>query len=392
MLALSVGIGFGLAHLLGIDRVEDLWRVAEKGGTLLLALVASPIAWFAWLIRDRNRLEELRHQTSIKAREHFNKLREWANGSQESLQINALFELSDYLDDSRAGSRLPEIIAEERSRYMQDAQRFFGAMLRNREAWDEGLRFANSASAETGGRVTDFLNETSSSIRSAIELLLISNAKRIRDLAGADLRGMKLPKADFSNVNAAGALFDSANLKGALLQNTVLSGGQFIEADLSGAKLNHARMDSAKLIKSKLTWAKLSGADLSGANLNSADLNRAQMNRADLRNANLNNSRLKMAKLNNSDLRCAELNKALLIGADLVGADLSHAELEGSRLHRANLSGAKLIGSELKGARMREAILHGADFESAVVNESIVSDHPEIDWAGNGAVIVVTDK
>lgn len=144
MAALSVGIGYGFASFLEINRVEELREFVGRGGTLLLALVASPIAWYVWLIRDRNRLAEFTNTRLGELRTHFYNLQERATeNTNPARQSSALFQLRGFLtEDPRL---VPDELSADRKRFAELAREFFEMLLKNRQLWDAQATLEDSA-------------------------------------------------------------------------------------------------------------------------------------------------------------------------------------------------------------------------------------------------------
>ncbi len=69
--------------------VGDRKIVERHFWTFLLAVSATPIAWYAWFVRDRNRSEELKNDRFKNIRESFYKLQEWAVSDNEGQVTSA---------------------------------------------------------------------------------------------------------------------------------------------------------------------------------------------------------------------------------------------------------------------------------------------------------------
>jgi uncharacterized protein YjbI with pentapeptide repeats len=102
-------------------------------------------------------------------------------------------------------------------------------------------------------------------------------------------------------------------------------------ANLAGAKLYRADLQAADLRGAKMYETDLRGADLRHANLSGADL----------RGANLHSANLREAILGEADLRRATLWGVNLYKADLRGADLTRAVLQGTVFGATTLSEVK---------------------------------------------------
>ncbi len=151
-------------------------------------------------------------------------------------------------------------------------------------------------------------------------------------LAGMDLRGAQLLRADLVGANLSGAGLDYAQL--------------------AGAKLGHANLSAALL-----THADLAGADLSGA---------------DLRDADLTNARLEGASLAGADLR----------GCCILGAIGEPASIAGARIDAAMCRRSQLPDADIVGLWTAGAIIDDLDsFDSpmvrgacSVASEQVASD------------------
>lgn len=97
------------------------------------------------------------------------------------------------------------------------------------------------------------------------------------DLGGANLSGVDLERASFTDCNLTGAKFvaanmPDANLEGAVLHNALLTGANlfrvtFERAQLHGASLLQANAYEAEFLEAELEGAKFGGADVTGTKL-----------------------------------------------------------------------------------------------------------------------------
>ena len=106
--------------------------------------------------------------------------------------------------------------------------------------------------------------------------------------------------------------------------------------DLAGMNLTGARLVRADLMEANLT-----GTDLSDVRLERADLTYARLVGANLEEATMRGSLLEVADLRGARLEGANLEGAVLRGARLEGANLAYA-----RLARADLRGASRDDSD----------------------------------------------
>jgi uncharacterized protein YjbI with pentapeptide repeats len=153
------------------------------------------------------------------------------------------------------------------------------------------------------------------------------------DLSGANLYRAQLPDANLYKANLQRAILNGVDLTNANLVLAVLQGTQLVQARLDGADLALANLANSRLTLSSLVGAKLEGATLREANLSAAVLDDSHLSHADLRGASLYKASLQRADLTVADLRGADLR-----GADLTGAVLINANLEGTSLQDVVLS------------------------------------------------------
>lgn len=159
------------------------------------------------------------------------------------------------------------------------------------------------------------------------------------NLSDADLRGVKLGKA-----NLIGADLRWANL---------------CNVDLSGANLSKANLSDVNLIGANLSEANLSETDLSGTDLIGANLSKANLSEAYLRLARLN-----MANFVGANLRRADLSEASLVEANLKGTDITGCNVYGVSAWNVELD-KETIQKDLIITNEREPIVMVDDLEVA---------------------------
>ena len=162
-----------------------------------------------------------------------------------------------------------------------------------------------------------------------------------------DLRGARLPGAQFVNADLSNASFHHA----------ILSGANFADSNLSDTLLRHADLSGSIFFDVKFTRPRFESANLSGALLQDLDLQMASFHYANLSDANL----IK-AKLSRAIFQGAVLTNAWLESSDLSNAIFLRADLSGARLAKANLSNAQFLDANLKEADFSDADLSGAEF------------------------------
>ena len=335
--------------------------------TLFLALLAAPLAWYIWMIRDRNRYVDVMNEKRRQLLEEFNKLREWAADRENpNLASVALLQMQDFLEGR--DDLFPPEIAEEKEIFQRKAGDFYRIMLQHRSTWD--FRPAPGTGEELAHSIRKEW-EYSAVIQGVLEKILIRNGYLIGDLQGVDLRGFELKKANLDAVNLS-----NGNLSGVELSNSNLSNALFVEANLNRTCLGAATIMGGNFFKAILINSNFAGANLLNANFTGANLESANLEGAYLKGANLSVGKqylleyftLSVAKiqyvrtnLSGANLFCANISGANLMGANLKGANLVLANLSGANLSKsfricdledANLQGANLEGADLSGAKL----------------------------------------
>jgi uncharacterized protein YjbI with pentapeptide repeats len=171
-----------------------------------------------------------------------------------------------------------------------------------------------------------------------------SRPKVTPDLTGADLTGIALDRADFTESDVEKTIFARATL----------SGASFARSNVGRANFEHAQLKGANLLR-----ANMRGANLKGANLAQSLLQR---------------SNLTSASLAGADLRLSNSEQAIFLGANLSEADLTSSELFASNFREANLNGANLRRTYLEDADFSKADLRGADFCGAYFSNTQLFD------------------
>lgn len=215
-------------------------------------------------------------------------------------------------------------------------------------------------------------------------------------LAGADMRGIDLTRADAREAGFTGADFEeavltrtdfrNADLRGANFQYARLPGTRFSLADLShadftGALLAGTRLDSANLTGADFTEARLyftrfGRATLRGAQFHSAILDRCDLRKADARmavfhGADLVEGRFKEANFEHANLRSVDASESEWIQAILRHADLTDADFHFSNFAAAQMQSAVLAGTDLRQSVFVFADLTNARFERALLGSTL---------------------
>lgn len=125
--------------------------------------------------------------------------------------------------------------------------------------------------------------------------------------------------------------------------------GTMSDASLAGADLRSMRMDRAQLLRASFAGADLGGVSLSRANLQGSNLTGAKLRDANLEMADLTNVNLQDADLERTDMAFSLLIRANMAGAVLRRADLSNADLTDADLRNADVTDCRFDGAKLDG-------------------------------------------
>lgn len=197
---------------------------------------------------------------------------------------------------------------------------------------------------------------------------------RNMDWVGADLRRLRLTKADLSGSNLAGAMLTKSNAVGVRLNGVDLTSANMDGLHAVDATLTGADMTSATGIGAIFSWGDLSGVSARGACFRDAQFRNCKLKQADLREVQMWGVDLRDADLTDADLTGAELNRAVLNGVDfrncilrdtvftaayLGGANLEDVALNQPHFFRSILPGANLTGASFVGGNFQHAIMIG---------------------------------
>ncbi len=203
------------------------------------------------------------------------------------------------------------------------------------------------------------------------------------DLAGADLKRVRMDFASLRSAQLSSASLVNAKISQAKMFNTVLfkadlSQAELIETDFTNALLCGAKLTGAYLRRASLRGAKLysfdniPGADLSGADLRETDLRGADLRETDLHGADLSRANLSKGKL----FRSNKSHQTILIEAEHMGQvfglpiryDLIDPHLiDDEDIIRVDLSGANLSGAILNGTSLEDVLsLQGTDLRGVI--------------------------
>ena len=173
------------------------------------------------------------------------------------------------------------------------------------------------------------------------------------DLAGRDLRGLRL-----TNVDLRHARFDQADLSGAQFTGCELSGATFVEA-----KLDQAVFKGCWLVGSNFAAASLEGATVDSNFIDDHGSDRSTFaDGINCEQANLRHAILRFAigwgSFAGADLRHADLRENILEATHwgtitFRGANLNFARFDESQLVQVDFTNASLRGTSFRTAELR---------------------------------------
>lgn len=164
------------------------------------------------------------------------------------------------------------------------------------------------------------------------------------------------------------------------------------EAKAKGSERSKLKVELPRGMK--LGRAQLSQMNFEQSNMQNADFRGADFSQSVLRGSDLSNSQMELARFDKADLRQAvfhgcTMTNASLASANAIGLDLSHADLASADISYADLSGAIATGAALAnvqgtGAMVSTAVgeLLGGRTETERLKWKIVADASEKDiWS-----------
>ncbi len=156
------------------------------------------------------------------------------------------------------------------------------------------------------------------------ELLLVG---RGLDFTGADLSGLDLLAAEFSESTLTGVRLASADLYMAWLRSAQLSGADLSSADLRKAQGQHCAARNVKMCNADLQKADFSDSDFRGADLSGARLQRVTFSGSDLRGASLRDCTFRTTRFSDARLADCDVHGAagLVMGPVDVGVESPHS-------------------------------------------------------------------
>ena len=203
------------------------------------------------------------------------------------------------------------------------------------------------------------------------------------NLAGVDLSGLALDKADLTHGNLMNANMYQCSLKQANMSEALLNGAKMQNTNLSGASLLSASLNADKDLN--LAAADLSGAYLQNVNCKGADLGGVKFVNASF-HTNINGYNEDGCAQDSDNPpytnNCASAEGATMDAADFSGAYVAGTDFSGTTGSGVNFYNAVLTGAIFKGAHLdwaggsgssstfNSAFVEGSNFTSATVQSA----------------------
>eukprot|EP00181_Compsopogon_caeruleus_P002963 CAMPEP_0184688624 /NCGR_PEP_ID=MMETSP0312-20130426/30201_1 /TAXON_ID=31354 /ORGANISM="Compsopogon coeruleus, Strain SAG 36.94" /LENGTH=608 /DNA_ID=CAMNT_0027145881 /DNA_START=91 /DNA_END=1916 /DNA_ORIENTATION=+ len=179
-------------------------------------------------------------------------------------------------------------------------------------------------------------------------------------VSGSDFRYLLAQDSNLSACNFAGSYFGLFSIFGGSLKDANLAGVEMIGANFSDVDLSGTSFAGAKVSNAQFYRVNANLANFAGAVLNRITIQGGRYDNANFSGASIQNSKISFrgqsvifvgANLSNTDLSGVQLPGADFAGADLSGVDLSGANLSSANLVGAvNVTGANFEGADLSGA------------------------------------------
>lgn len=169
-------------------------------------------------------------------------------------------------------------------------------------------------------------------------------------VAGAALKGVRLNRAKFVEVDFSGADLQGTSFHQSEFENVHFDGAGLQETDFSECDARRCRFDGARLDGGSLAGSKISECSFRHARLERNNLAKSTVFRTSFAGAVLAECHFSRCEMKNCDVQ----------GCDLQGANLQWATLADTDLRGANLTDARLYGTLL--VRDKVAGTHGTPF------------------------------
>ena len=341
-----VGLGLGSTVLLftvwRFDYVTVMMIVQSPIWTVVLAIVASPLAYYVWLVRDRNALETRRRAKEVELIKQFHQLQEWVASNQDQhLRIGAILQLQDYvLGASYLFPPEMEYFRGLQARVLD----FLLFLLRDRTLYDPGFDATN----QTKLGVTQL-----SPVAQAMASMLTVCAKHFPTLDSIQAIGMKLMDMPFGEQSVRDADFSRADLTRTDSYRTDFTGSIFEGAILRDAKFTHASLEYC--------------------NFTDAQLLGTYFAQAVLMNAQFSGSRLQRVIMNSVNAATSLFGACLLVDVEAVAANFTSADFTAARISNSNFEGANFTDTNFFGAKLSNSIFYGANFKGAVLTDASIT-------------------
>jgi uncharacterized protein YjbI with pentapeptide repeats len=180
-------------------------------------------------------------------------------------------------------------------------------------------------------------------------------------LAGANLAGMDLRKA-----NLTGADLDSVNLSGCNLSGAILRG-----ALLTRTQLDNANLEGCDLVEANLGLAHAHNTSLRNADLSQSCLEQSDLNNCDLSGARLCEVRLQGATLGNLNLTRARVEDLIFLEVSVKGWCLHQADIDGLTFYQCKLREFDFSQARITALSMIESdASQGLSFQAARIDKS----------------------
>ncbi|GAA4624368.1 hypothetical protein GCM10023196_024220 [Actinoallomurus vinaceus] len=148
------------------------------------------------------------------------------------------------------------------------------------------------------------------------------------DFRGADLRGLELHRADFTEATLEGVSFVDCMINHADFTESSIVGAKFVNVEMIGADLFRVSGEGASFVDAWLSGTEAEFADLRSADFRNAFLGGVSFVKSDLTGADLRGAKAEHTLFTNckiADLRLTGLS-GTVVGPSLVGSDTELAD------------------------------------------------------------------
>lgn len=338
---------------------ETVMRIIQSPiWTVFLAITASPLAYYVWLVRDRNTLEARRQTKEAELIKTFHQLQEWITETEnEPRRINAIQQLEDFI---RPDSYLFPAEMTYFKDFQERARDYFRLLLANRHIYDSQFE------PEAPGKqyVFNDLLTQSTAVTTVAEILK-RHIQTLTPLYNLQAQRMDLSGTDFSNTSIHGARFIRTNLQNASFAKAKLTNIRIEKSIVSNPILTEAEMNSIKFENLRLHNADFTGTSIAQASWNNLSVSDSRLQFSHMEKLNIKHSELLRCDFTRGSLSISSIIASHIQNSIFLGTTLTLIDIDNSQLVNSDFTNARFVNARITNTTFESCKLEGADFSEA---------------------------